>query len=246
MDRGTWWYRFICDATRTLVFRPFGGLRAIHPEKIPDDGPLIFAPTHMSNFDPPACACCQPRCLTFMAKRELFKVPVIGPIIRSVGAFPVRRGENDSEAIRLAIRLLEEGRAVLVFPEGTRGDGTHMGPISSGLAMLAKRTNARILPIAMIGSHITLPKGRSWPRRHRIDIVFGDSFTFDEVAGEGNERLKRVRFVNELAKRLADLSAAHGQPLIIAESNRTTPDSGSAETESGTSAPASPETQSQP
>src|SRR5436190_18063312 len=154
------WYAFVLRLVRNGFFRLVtGGLRSIGEENIPKTGAVIFAPNHVSNLDPPAIACgTNKRQLAFMAKEELFKGP-FGKLIASVGAFPVRRGEGDTEAIRKTIALLEEGRAVLVFPEGTRGDGKQLGPINRGVAMLAKRTNATVLPIGVVGTHVVAPKG---------------------------------------------------------------------------------------
>lgn len=182
-------------------------------ENIPKEGAVIFAPNHVSNLDPPAVACgTNKRQLAFMAKEELFK-GLFGKIIASVGAFPVRRGESDTESIRKTIALLEEGRAVLVFPEGTRGDGKHFGTVNRGVAMLAKRTNAPVLPIGVIGTHIIAPKGQKKMKRHRITIAYGKPFTYAEVAAGSNEKENRELFAKELERRIVELCTAQGLPL---------------------------------
>jgi 1-acyl-sn-glycerol-3-phosphate acyltransferase len=158
------------------------------------------------------------RQLTFMAKEELFK-GFFGKIIASVGAFPVRRGESDTESIRKTIALLEEGRAVLVFPEGTRGDGVHIGPINRGVAMLAKRTNAPVLPIGVIGTHVIAPKGQKKMKRHRITIAYGKPFTYSEVATGPSEKENRELFAQELERRLIELCSANGLPLRTSETD---------------------------
>src|SRR5436190_23431548 len=113
------WYAFILRLVRNGFFRlTTGGLRSVGEENIPKTGAVIFAPNHVSNLDPPAVACgTNKRQLAFMAKEELFK-GLFGKLIASVGAYPVKRGEGDTESIRRRIELLEQGRAVLVFPEG--------------------------------------------------------------------------------------------------------------------------------
>jgi 1-acyl-sn-glycerol-3-phosphate acyltransferase len=123
------WYAFVLRLVRNGFFRLItGGLRSIGEENIPKTGGVIFAPNHISNLDPPAVACgTNKRQLAFMAKEELFK-GLFGKIIASVGAYPVKRGESDTESIRKTMALLDEGRAVLVFPEGTRGTASRCSP----------------------------------------------------------------------------------------------------------------------
>jgi 1-acyl-sn-glycerol-3-phosphate acyltransferase len=216
MNRGTAWYRFIRAAVRTLVFGILGGIKRVHPEREPQDQALIVAPLHFSFLDPPLVACAMRRAITFMAKEELFKPFLIGPLIRSLGAFPVRRGAGDSEAIKIALRLLNEGRAVLVFPEGTRGNGEQMGTLTPGVAMLAKRTGARVLPVGIVGTHEVLPKGRSKPKRAPMTVVFGESFTYAEICGEANDKDARGRFNDELQRRLVEAAAVGGLALRTA------------------------------
>jgi 1-acyl-sn-glycerol-3-phosphate acyltransferase len=138
---------------------------------------------------------------------------LFGKIIASVGAFPVRRGESDTESIRKTIALLEEGRAVLVFPEGTRGDCRRLGPINRGVAMLAKRTNAPVLPIGVVGTHVIAPKGQKKLKRHRITIAYGNPFTYSEIATGSSEKENRELFAQELERRIIALCAAHGLAL---------------------------------
>lgn len=229
MAKGSAWYKFVRSLVRTLFFgAATGGLKAIGKEHVPASGALIVAPLHVSHLDPPVVACAIPRQLTFMAKEELFK-GFFGKIIRSLGAFPVRRGEGDTESIRHSIALLEEGRAVLVFPEGTRGDAVTMGAINRGVAMLAKRTGARVLPVGVIGTHKVMPKGQSKLKRHRITVAFGPTFSYDEIATGGSERENRERFANELESRIAQLCRENGLPLRTAaeaESPETSRSSG--------------------
>ncbi len=182
------------------------------------EGPLLITPYHVSYLDPEIVACAMPRALYFMAKEELFHKPILGALIRSLDAFPVRRGENDTEAIRKAIDALKSGKAVLVFPEGTRGDGKIMGSISPGIAMLAKRTNAQVLPVGIAGTHLAWPRGGKL-RRVRMIVAFGKPFTYNEVAGSGPERENRERFVRVLGDRIAEQCALAGLPIKTASHN---------------------------
>lgn len=190
-----------------------GGLKVVHAERVPREGALIVAPAHFSNIDPPAVACAIPRQLDFMAKEDLFRVPILGWLIRSVGAFPVRRDAGDSDAVRLAIKMLESGRAVLMFPEGRRGDAFTLGTINRGIAVLAKRTGAAVLPVAIVGTHKMLPRGQSRPKRYPVRVAFGEPFSYGNMAKPGSEKENREAFALELERRLMALSAEQGLPL---------------------------------
>ena len=103
-------------------------LTAVGVERIPREGPLLLAANHLSMLDPALIGCMVPRELDYMAKRELFRVPGFGGLIRRLNAHPVDRSGSDSAALRLALRLLNAGRALLVFPEGTRGTEGRLQP----------------------------------------------------------------------------------------------------------------------
>ncbi len=180
------------------------------------EGPVLVAPVHMSMLDPPLLGCTSPRALRFMAKEELFRPPGLSHLIRSLGAFPVRRGENDTAAIRLALERLSLGEAVLVFPEGTRNDGRTMLPIQVGLAMLAKRTGATILPVGIAGTEKVLPKGASRPRRARVTVAYGHPFRYEDVAEGLTEREARKAFAAELGRRIQAACVEAGHPIAPA------------------------------
>lgn len=201
------WYRFVLYLARG-AYLLIGGVRGVHEENVPRRGGLIVAPLHVSHLDPPAVACGTNRHMRFMAKEELFR-GFLGWLISSLGAFPVKRGEGDTESIRKAIEFIGNGEAVLIFPEGTRGDGKRMGPINRGVAMLAKRTGAPVMPVGVVGTHIAMPKG-SKLKRAKIRIVYGVPFTYAEVATGGSEKENRELFAQRLQRDILALCAEQG------------------------------------
>ena len=202
--QGTSWYWFVLWVARYVVLGFFsGGLRIVGRENVPKEGPVILAPIHVSFFDPPVVSCASPRAVSFMAKEELFKPPVFGPLIRSLGAFPVKRGGVDKSSIRLAIARLQAGGTLIMFPEGTRGDGKTMSPLQAGVAILAKRSGAAVVPVGVCGSHRMMPKGAKLPRFSRLKVSFGKPFTWEDVATTGSPHKDRALFAEELAKRIA-------------------------------------------
>ncbi|MEK9658886.1 MAG: (d)CMP kinase [Chloroflexota bacterium] len=134
------------------IFLPtFGSLTVEGREHVPPKGPLIVAPNHLSNADPPLMVYSMPRPIWFMAKRGLFWGPLVSLILRSWHAYPVERDGRDVDALRWALGTLADGRALLVFPEGTRSRGA-LRRGNTGLAYLALRSGAPVLPVAITGS----------------------------------------------------------------------------------------------
>lgn len=127
-------------------------------EHVPPEGPLIVASNHLNNADPPAVALAVPRHPTYMAKREMITWPILGPAFRTFGAFPVRRLEADLSALRTASELVRRGEMLVMFPEGTRSRSGGLGRAHPGTALVALRTGAPILPVAITGT-----EGIRWP-----------------------------------------------------------------------------------
>jgi 1-acyl-sn-glycerol-3-phosphate acyltransferase len=215
------WFAFCRWFMRVFFYGWGGGFRSIGRENVPPTGPVIFAPIHLSHTDPPAVACGCTRRLRFMSKAEMFEKPFLGWLIASLGAFRVNRGEGDTESVRTAIELLNSGEAILIFPEGTRGDGKIMHPISRGVGMLAKKTNADIVPVALIGTLERLPKGSSKLRRSVITVVYGKPFRYAEICKDTSERRNREIFSHTLAEKIVELCNAHGLMVRSGETNLT-------------------------
>ncbi len=157
-------YRFGRGVCR-LALLPWR-VRAIGVERVPLDGPLIVAANHVSYLDPPALGVCLPRMLHYMAKRELFDIPLLGSALVAVGAFPVDRGGNPTSAIRRSVEVLRAGKAMAIFPEGTR-NRTGEAPIQSGVSMLASLGRAPVVPACIVGTE------RARDFKH-ITVVFGE------------------------------------------------------------------------
>jgi 1-acyl-sn-glycerol-3-phosphate acyltransferase len=147
-----------------FVFIVFFRWRIVGIENIPVGGAAIIAANHISNWDPPLIGTAIPRQMHFMAKEELFKNAVLKSIISTLGAFPVKRGAADRNAIRTAINLLEGGNILGLFPEGTRSKNGMLGEPEQGLAMIAIKTGAPVIPTAIIGTNKVLSATCWFPR----------------------------------------------------------------------------------
>ncbi len=131
------------------VFR----FRAEGRERLPARGPALLASNHISWWDIPLLAVAVDRPVHFMAKEELFRFPIFSRLIRWLGAFPVRRGTADRQAIRKALEHLEAGRVVAVFIEGTRSRTGELLPAEQGTAFLALRSGAPVVPVGIRGPY---------------------------------------------------------------------------------------------
>jgi 1-acyl-sn-glycerol-3-phosphate acyltransferase len=143
-------------------------------DQVPMQGKLIVVANHASDFDPPILSSCVGRPVSYMAKEELFKVPVLAPAIRLYGAYPVKRGSADRSAIREAIKQLDQGWAVGIFLEGTRTTDGRIPNPKIGAALIAAKTQTPLLPVSLWGTHKILPKGSVIPRPVPVTIRIGE------------------------------------------------------------------------
>ena len=127
-------------------------------EHVPKHGSLIVVSNHASDLDSPIVSNCVGRPVAFMAKEELFRVPLLGQAITLYGAYPVKRGSGDRAAIRAAIASLENGWATGVFLQGARTPDGRITEPKLGAALIAAKTNAPLLPVSLWGTHAILPK----------------------------------------------------------------------------------------
>lgn len=164
------------------LFRLLGGFRASGAENLPPGG-CILAPNHLSWADPPAIRITVNRTCWFMANDFLFRVPVLGWIIPFFGAFPVRRGVLDREAIRRAEAFLKDGDAVCIFPEGGTTVTGRLVPFEGGVAMLALRNNVPVVPVALSGTDKVLPRRLTLPRwaPGGVTITYGKPIHPEEI-----------------------------------------------------------------
>lgn len=169
-----------------LLFRPFfwlmGPLTVCGRDRVPHDGPLIVLANHLADVDPPLVQMACPRAIHFMAKSELFTIPILGAIMRWFRAFPVRRGEPDKGSLRHALDLLKAGEAVGVFPEGELSQTGELLPLKEGVAMLARLSGAWVICARIDGSQRMLPYGKLLirPAFRRVWVAWSEPRKFSK------------------------------------------------------------------
>lgn len=181
------------------------------PLAIPRDGPVILAANHISNADPVIVgAWLTPklgRRIHWLGKREMFDWPLVGWMARNGGVVPVDRGAADVDAFRLAQRVLEAGHVLMVFPEGTRSPTAELQRPKDGLAMLALRTNATIVPIGVSNTDRVWKKGSLLPRPGgHATMRIGEPFRLaDQLPADLDRKSARAAATDLIMRRIAAL-----------------------------------------
>jgi 1-acyl-sn-glycerol-3-phosphate acyltransferase len=203
-------------ALMRLLFR----LEGRSAERLPARGPVLLVANHSSFLDPPLVGGVAPRPLSFMAKAELFRVPLLGALIARLNARPVRREGGDAGALRTALRILQEGGVLLMFPEGTRGPEGMLREPKPGAGMLAVLSGAPVVPVFIQGSGQAWPRGRRLPRPAKVIVTFGEPLAFGRTGADGRktdyEAVSRAMMaaIGRLARSARDGDSRHA-PVAV-------------------------------
>jgi len=193
---------WLYDLAKTLLGVIFIAwrMRVSGAQNVPAAGPLIIACNHISYFDPPLLGTACPRRIRYMAKASLFEIPVLGPLIRGFGAYPVDSTGAPMAAIRRSVDQLRAGQAIGIFPEGTRNlDGT-VQP-HQGVALLASLGRAPVVPACVIGTRHPL-------RFEQFKVIFGRPMSLPE--GRKATRDELANFTDDVMKAITQLMESTG------------------------------------
>jgi len=169
-------------------------------ENIPNQGACILSLNHTSLLDPPVIAVLVTRRLAFMAKEELFRIPVFGFIIRTLGAFPVKRGVGDISAIKTSLNILSEGKVLAIFPEGRRVGKGQTSYAKPGVALIATKAKVPVIPVGISGGYKLF---------HKLSINIGTPIIFDQYYDKKlkTEELQHIsNLIMERIKQLAEVN----------------------------------------
>jgi 1-acyl-sn-glycerol-3-phosphate acyltransferase len=196
---------------RPMIHHVIMRVRSEGTELVPETGPLIMAGNHASWLDGPLVVAECPRPVRCLTKVELYK-GALGWFLSKIGQIPIDRGRPDRTALHASLEELKNGGAIGMFPEGTRGTG-ELDSVHDGVAWLAVRSGARVVPVACLGTAAALPKGAKFPKRTPVTVVFGKPF---QITMPENPRSRTaLKGVSEeirlqLVEHLAAARASHG------------------------------------
>jgi len=181
------------------VFKFFGStffsFRVVHPERMIDEGPAILAMNHQSFLDPPMAGITCERELFTLARDTLFKSWIMSKILPAINVVPIDPKGGDSSALKLSVRILKQGYATLIFPEGTRSKDGNLQPAQPGVGFIIAKTLAPVVPMRIFGSYEALPRSGKEFHASPITIVLGEAIYFTKADLEGGR---------EVYQRLAD------------------------------------------
>jgi len=195
------WYRFIRDLAY-WVARIVWGLRVEGRENIPPDGAAVVACNHRSLLDPPVVGCTLPRETGFVAKRELFEVPIVSALVRSLNSIPIDRSRLSRDKMDELAEWLDTGKLLVMFPEGTRSKTGKLGRPKAGIGVLLASRPVPVIPAWVEGTDSPF---RNLFRRGRMRIVYGVPHAIPEEVGSSEPRAR--------ARAIADVVMSHIRAL---------------------------------
>lgn len=188
-------------ATFRLFFGTLWRMRVYGAGNVPMTGPLIVACNHVSYFDPPLLGTACPRRIAYMAKEQLFRIPLLGPAIAAVGAYPVDREGSATAAIKRSVEVLREGRAIGIFPEGTRNLEGSVEP-HAGVALLASLGKAPVVPACLEGT----ARAKNFAQ---FRVIFGEPLALPADRKATREEL--TNFTGEVMRAIRSLPETIGR-----------------------------------
>ena len=150
-------------------------------ENIPTVGAAMMVINHQSNLDPVLAGVALHRPVSFMARDNLFRVPILGWLMRNTHAISVSRTATSAASIRQSVNFLKEGRLLGIFPEGTRSKSDVIGPFRPGFVTIVRRAPCCVIPVGIAGGHLAMPRGALFIRPRRIRVVIGKPIPLDDV-----------------------------------------------------------------
>lgn len=199
----TFFYRFTSYALRGFfhLFYRYSVFGADSPYR----GKAILAPNHASFLDPPLIGAAWPEEVHFLARATLFRHKIWGWFLSHLNAHPVRGTVQDIESLRIICQLLEDGKKVVIFPEGKRSTTGQLQAIKPGIAMLALRMQCPIIPVYINGTFEAWPRHSRWPKYgSSIECVFGKPI-FPDISSVKNKKQMQEIMTQQTQKKLEEL-----------------------------------------
>ena len=204
----------VMQAINRAFTRVFHRLEVFAPCRLPKSGPAIIICNHTSGLDPHLIQACCKRLITWMMAKEYYDLRGINVLLRELGVIPVTRSGRDMAAMRAAMRALENGQLLGIFPEGKIETSRELLPFQTGVALMAMKTGVRVYPAYLDGSQRNREMIAAFFKPHRARIIFGDEVKFDR-SDQGREGLEAATAamqgaVEKLRDEMAAIVAARG------------------------------------
>jgi 1-acyl-sn-glycerol-3-phosphate acyltransferase len=178
------------------VFKIYFRWRVYNPERVPLNGGVILAANHASYIDPPLVGAGVRRMINFLARETLFHVPGLAAILRSWKVVPVDRDAGTGRGLKTILNRLEQGGAIILFPEGTRTRDGNFQPARSGIGLTVIKSNAPVVPVRVFGTYEAYGRTRKFPRPSRLQVKYGKPLFFEQERAEAKtcakDRLKQI------------------------------------------------------
>jgi 1-acyl-sn-glycerol-3-phosphate acyltransferase len=196
----TFWYLLGYSLSRGIAKTLFR-YRVIGAENIIEEGPAIFAANHASFLDPPLAGIASRRGIHYLARKTLLDWPILGPILPELNVIPVDQENADRSALMASIRVVRQGGAIVVFPEGSRTLDGNLQPAQPGVGLIVAKTAAPVVPMRIFGSYEAFPRGRAKLRLVPITVVVGKPlfFTAEETTGRDAYQKTSDRIMDAVA-----------------------------------------------
>jgi 1-acyl-sn-glycerol-3-phosphate acyltransferase len=201
-----------------LLFAGYFRWRVLHPERVPARGPVILAANHASFLDPPLVGAGIQRHVSFLARETLFDVPILAAILHSWRVVPVDRDGGTGRGLRSILQRLDQGGAILLFPEGTRTRDGSLQPASAGVGLAIIKSTAPVVPVRVFGTFEALGRDARFPRPRRVTVKYGPPLSFETLRAEAancpRPRLREIyqQAANETMSAIANLNL---EPTVV-------------------------------
>ncbi len=178
------------------TFATYFRWKVYNNERVPLKGSVILASNHASFLDPPLVGSGLKRDINYLARKSLFRIPVLGWILRTVNAVPVDRDGGGAAGLKAIMDRLHEGGAIILFPEGTRTRDGNLQPARSGIGLTVIKSEAPVVPVRVFGTRQAWGRGQRIPRPCSVAVKYGRPMNFDELRAEAKDcskaRLKEI------------------------------------------------------
>ncbi len=194
-----------CYQLSKFVAQSLFDLRVYGQDNIIEHGPALLAMNHQSFLDPPFAGISCKREVSYLARKTLFDIPVIGGIIRRLNVIGVDRDGSDVAALKAVIRVLRDGGCTVVFPEGTRTRDGSLQPARAGAGFIIAKTLAPVVPMRIFGAYEAFPRDSKFPRATPVTVVVGEPMRFTESDVKGDPRIVFQRLSEQVMEKIAAL-----------------------------------------